>query len=85
MSGADALVPEKILERPKRRLQTMEDLRDELLIATNEANDKINEIFSKLQGNAYNQQTDEGVLEVEFAEYEDCFYVDVEQVTKLFD
>ena len=48
MSGADALVPEKILERPKRRLQTMEDLRDELLIATNEANDKINEIFAKL-------------------------------------
>ena len=85
MSGADALVPEKILERPQRRLKALEDLREEILTATNEVNDKINTIFSRIKENVYSQHTDEGLLEVDFAEYEDCYFVDVAEVTKHFD
>ena len=53
MSSADALVPDKILERPQRRLKAMEDLREEIVTASEEVNQKINEIFSKLKANAY--------------------------------
>ena len=81
MNNADELVPDKILERPQRRLKEMEVLREELLTATAEVNYKINMICSKVKENAYTQHTDEGVLEVDFAEYEDCFFVDVAQVT----
>lgn len=77
MSGADALVPDKILERPQRRLKAMEELREELVAAATEVNDKINSIFNRLKENVYSQHTDEGLLEVDFAEYEDCFFVDV--------
>ena len=85
MSSADALVPEKILERPQRRLKAIEALREEIVTASEEVNQKINEIFSKLKGNAYSQHTDEGLLEIEFEEYEDCFFVDMEQVAENLD
>ena len=53
MSSADALVPDKILERPQRRLRAMEELREEIVTASEEVNQKINDIFSKLKANAY--------------------------------
>ena len=77
IGGADVLVPEKVVERPRRRLKAMEQLRKELLQATNEANDKVVEIFQTIQANKYCPQTDEGFLEIDFAEYEDCFFIDV--------
>ena len=85
MSSADALVPDKILERPQRRLKAMEELREEIVTASEEVNQKINEIFSKLKANAYQQHTDEGLLEIEFEEYEDCYFVDITQVTENLD
>ena len=85
MSNADALVPEKILERPQRRLKAIEALREEIVTASEEVNEKINEIFSKLKASAYSQHTDEGILEIEIEEYEDCFFVDIEQVTENLD
>ena len=78
MSNADAFVPEKILERPQRRLKAIEALREEIVTASEEVNEKINEIFSKLKASAYSQHTDEGLLEIEIEEYEDCFFVDIE-------
>ena len=60
----------------------MEQLRKEVLKATNEANEKVIEIFQTIQANIYCPQTDEGFLEIDFAEYEDCYFIDVTQVTK---
>ena len=76
MTGADTLVPSRILERPMRRLQVMEDLRADILTRTEEVNAKINEIYKSIHVNMFNPSTDEGVLEIDFSEYDDCYFVD---------
>ena len=72
------LVPEKILSRPQRRLAEMEQLRTDLLYETDEANKRIKGIQAKISANLYNEATDEGLLELDFAEYEDCFFIDAQ-------
>ena len=77
------LVPEKILSRPQRRLEAMEQLRVELLDETDEVIKRIDAIQAKIQSNLYNEASDEGLLDIDFAEYEDCFFVDVQQLRDL--
>ena len=77
---ADVLVPERILDRPTRRLKAMEQLRAELIQATDDVNRRIKEIYVKIQTNLYKEDAAEGLLEIDFANYEDCFYVDVPQI-----
>ena len=72
------LVPEKILSRPQRRLAEMEQLRTDLLYETDEVNKRIKGIQAKISANLYNEATDEGLLELDFAEYEDCFFIDAQ-------
>ena len=54
----------------------MQQLREELLQSADEVNRKVNEIYTRLRQNEWNEQTDEGLLEVDFTEYEDCFLID---------
>ena len=77
MSGANGLVPEKITERPKRRLKAMELLRTEIMAMVEEVNEKVIDINKTVRANMYSPTTDEGFLEIDPADYEDCFDVDV--------
>ena len=38
-----------------------------------------------IKAEMYQQHSDEGLLEIEFEEYEDCFFADVPQVTQFLD
>ena len=78
-------MPDKILNRPQRRLQAFEELRLELIKETGDINKKIKDICMKIKANIYNEASDEGLLELDFAEYEDCFFVDVQQVRDLLE
>lgn len=84
-ANADVLVPEKILERPQRRLEALTKLKQELGGMAREIDNKINELFTTVRINRYDPETDEGLLEVDFAEYEDCFFSDVPELTRLLD
>ena len=53
--------------------------------ATNEADVKINQILAKIKMHLYVAESDEGLLEIDFADYEDCFFVDMPGVKKLLD
>lgn len=55
----------------------MIELRQELITAAKEVNTKIEWIFSTIRTNAYQASADDGLLEVDFADYEDCFFADV--------
>ena len=55
MGDADVLVPETILERPRRRLKDIEKLREEIMSLTEEVQSKIIEIYSLLNDNIYNE------------------------------
>lgn len=80
MGDADVLVPETILERPRRRLQAIERLREDLMSQTEEVQNRVTLIYRLLQANVYNDQTDEGYLELDIESYERCFHVDVESI-----
>ena len=80
MGDADVLVPETILERPRRRLKSIEKLREELMTATEDVQAKITLIYQILHDNVYNEQTDEGYLETDIRKYEQCFHVDLSSV-----
>ena len=71
------------MSRPQRRLEAMEQLRAELLDETDEVIKRIDAIQAKIQSNLYNEASDEGLLDIDFAEYEDCFFVDVQQLRDL--
>jgi len=75
MGDADVLVPETILERPRRRLKSIEALREELMVATEDVESRIIHIYNRLHDNVYSEQTDEGYLEIEVEKYERCFHV----------
>lgn len=54
MGDADVLVPETILERPRRRLKSIEKLREDIMTATEEVQQKIILIYQLLHDNVYN-------------------------------
>lgn len=49
-----------------------------MIEAAHEVNSKIEWIYSTVRANSFQQATEEGILEIDFAEYEDCFFADVE-------
>jgi len=53
MGDADILVPETILERPRRKLKDFEAIKPELLEAAEVASRKIDFIYARLHENAY--------------------------------
>ena len=54
MGDADVLVPETILDRPRRRLKAIESLREDLMSQTEEVQNRITRIYNLLQSNVYN-------------------------------
>ena len=58
-------------------------LRDELLTLSEEMNDKLKDILERFGEEAYDKETDEGLLEVPLPEYQSCFQFDAEKVQGL--
>ena len=85
MGDADVLVPETIFERPRRRLQSIEKLREDLMSMTEDVFNRVQHIYRILQANAYNEVTDEGYLEMDIESYEKCFLVELEKVQTQLD
>ena len=85
MGDADVLVPETILDRPRRRLRSMEKLREELVSATEDIQQRIINIYNRFRENVFSEQTDEGYLEIQVDSYEKCFHVDLNAVQSMLD
>ena len=85
MGDADVLVPETILDRPRRRLRAMEKLREELVNATEDIQQRIINIYNRFRENVYSEQTDEGYLEIQVDSYEKCFHVELNAVQSMLD
>lgn len=80
MGDADVLVPETILERPRKRMKGLEVFRDEMLEAAEEIQTRIINIYQRFRDTAFNAQTDEGYLEIDIVQYERCFHIDLPKV-----
>ena len=78
MGDADYLVPETILERPRRRLKNIEALRERVMYETEEIKTRIINVYHLLDDNIYNTQTDDGYLEIDILNYERCYDVQLE-------
>ena len=65
MGDADVLVPETILDRPRRRLKGLEKLREEIMGVAEIVQSKVTLIYNLIHENIHNEQTDEGYLEIE--------------------
>jgi len=63
----------------------MEQLRTELIFDTDDVNKRVKAIQIKIKENTYNETSGEGLIDLEFAEYEDCFFVDTQQMRDLLD
>ena len=63
----------KLVDRPMKKLVAMLRLRDELLSLSEEMNDKLKDILERFGEEAYDKETDEGLLEVPLPEYQACF------------
>ena len=73
----------KTVDRPMKRLVAMLKLRDELLTLSEEMNDRLKDILERFGEEAYDKETDEGLLEVPLPDYQSCFSVDAEKVQGL--
>ena len=83
--GADNYVPEVILERPKRRLEAIEHIQDEISTLNQEIVDKREQILQKIRENVFMIESDEGYLETAFEEYEKCYVIDTEKCNGLIE
>ena len=85
MGDADVLVPETILDRPRRRLKGLEKLREDIMAVAEEVQIKVTNIYNMVHENIFNEQTDEGYLEIEQQLYEKCFTVRVDTIQTYLD
>ena len=85
MGDADVLVPETILDRPRRRLKGLEKLREDIMAVAEEVQIKVTNIYNMVHENIFNEQTDEGYLEIEQQLYEKCFTVRVDTIQNYLD
>ena len=85
MGDADVLVPETIMERPRRRLKAIEALREELMAETDGVQARILHIYNRLHENVFNEKSDEGLLEIQVENYEKCFNIEVGRIQSMLD
>ena len=85
MGGADIFVPEVILERPRKRLTDVEQLREEILHLNTEIKEKQEQILTRIRENIYNEDDDSGYLEIDVREYEQCYHIDFDGIKACLD
>lgn len=52
---------------------------------TEDVNNRITLIYRTLQANVYNDQTDEGYLELDIESYEKCFHCEIDTIQSQLD
>lgn len=67
----------KILDRPKRRLDAMIDLRMELLQLTDGFYDQVKSVTDRVLSEVHDPEKDEGLIEQDVSSYMNCFNVDL--------
>ena len=85
MGGADIFVPEVILERPRRRLNDLEALRETLIELNKEIREKQEKAVRLIHEQIYDNETDSGYLEIPVAEYEKCYHIDFDGIKSMLD
>ena len=73
----------KVVDKPMKKLVRMLKLRDEMLQLSEEMNDRVKEILERFGEEAYDEETDDGLLEVDLPEYQSCYQIDIEKVQTL--
>ena len=63
----------KVVDKPMKKLVAMLKLRDEMLQLSEEMNDRVKEILERFGEEAYDEETDDGLLEVDLPEYQSCY------------
>ena len=75
----------RILDRPKKRLDAMIDLRTKLFTVCDEFFSKVKKVTDRIASEIYDPDADEGLLEVDKEKYMNCFNVDLRQFDKLLE
>ena len=73
----------QVVDKPMKKLVAMLKLRDEMLQLSEEMNDRMKEILERFGEEAYDEDTGDGLLEVELPEYQSCYKIDIEKVQAL--
>ena len=77
MKSAREYAQIKILDRPKRRLDAMIDLRTELLTMCDEFFDSVKKVTDRIMSEIHDPDADEGLLELDVQRYMNCFSIDL--------
>lgn len=83
MKNAKDYVQTKVLDRPKRRLDAMIDLRNELLAMCDNFYDEVKKVTDRIMSERHDPQEDAGLLEVDMKKYIKCFSVDLAALDSL--
>lgn len=65
------------MDRPKRRLDAMIDLRAELLVMCDGFFEKVKKVTDRILSEVHDPKTDQGLLETDLEKYLACFQVDL--------
>ena len=85
MKGAKRYAITKITDRPKRRLEAMVDLREEVLAISTDIAERVENLHNVLQNQQYDHESDEGLLELEMRNYLNCFVANKVELNRLID
>lgn len=77
LKSAKEYASTKILDRPKRRLDAMIDLRTELNSMCDTFAVSVKRVTDRILSEIHDPDADEGLLEIEFQKYMECFHVDL--------
>ena len=83
MVGADSYLLDVILERLRKRLFDVEQLRNEIQVLNEEIRTKQEHILKRIHENIYNDATDEGYLEISVRDYEQCHHIDFDGIKNM--
>ena len=69
MRSAKEYAQIKILDRPKKRLDAMIDLRTEILELCDEFYDKVKGVTDRIMSEVHDPEHDEGLIEIKISKY----------------
>ena len=83
LRGAKSFAIKKITDKPRERLESMIDLREEILSLGNDIAARVDNLKKLIQKNQYDEETDTGLLQVSMSEYEAVLNVNKEELHSL--
>ena len=69
MKGARRYAIAKITDRPRKRLNAMVDLREEVMKLSSEISIRVDARYTLLKNQQYEVETDQGLLEIDMHQY----------------